>query len=546
MPIRALLLCALTAWALAGPAVAQAGPPDVVVIVADDLGFGDVGYNGSEIQTPEIDRLAAEGVVLDRFYTSPLCSPSRAGLLTGRYGVRMGINEPVTQADTVGLPQVEETLAELLQGAGYQTAMVGKWHLGDDCPFHPELHGFDSFLGMLGGGASYFTRQTQTGLDWWRGVAPVDTGGYTTDLIADEAVEVLARPRDGPLLLYLPFTAPHSPLQALDRDLALYPGLEGERRTFAAMTTALDRAVGRVMAAVRASGRPTLVWFLSDNGAVESLGGDNGPLRGQKGQAYEGAIRVPSVVWYPAWGSRRVEHPVWVYDVLPTVLGLVPDAPAPALPLDGADQGPQLAGAPATPLVLDRLLYSYRRTGADGYWLGVQTAEDKYVEHGLSNGTIRDFYRVRLDPTERADSLRHYLGRAEDLRQAGLAFAALTRPGASSDVSLTVSRAPDLAECPGLLSTPTAPGAAPLGLTVGPNPFSTAATVRVTSPTGRRVVVDLLDVAGRRVRTLFEGSVPAGAERVVRLGRGGLPSGLYVVRASGGGATATRSVVLAR
>ena len=153
MSVRQVFALCAVVCALLAPAVAQ---PNVVLIVADDMGFGDVGYNGSEIATPHLDQLAAEGIVLDRFYTSPLCSPSRAGLLTGRYGLRMGIAEPVTMADTVGLPQAETTLAEALQGAGYETAMVGKWHLGDACHQHPRAHGFDSFLGFLNGNQGYY------------------------------------------------------------------------------------------------------------------------------------------------------------------------------------------------------------------------------------------------------------------------------------------------------------------------------------------------------------------------------------------------------
>ena len=543
-PIRPALVAALAVLVFTcAPVSAQ---PDVVLIVADDLGFGDVGYNGSEIQTPNLDQLAAEGVVLDRFYASPLCSPSRAGLLTGRYGVRMGINEPITNVDTVGLPQAEVTLAEYLGEAGYETAAVGKWHLGDDCAFHPLLQGFDSFLGMLGGGAGYFTRESAVGPDWWRGVAPVDTGGYTTTLIADEAVEVLGRPRDGPLFLYLPFTAPHTPLEALDEDLALYPGLPEPRRTFAAMTTRLDIAVGRVMEAVRQSGRPTLVWFLSDNGAVEREGGDNGRLRGGKGQTYEGGTRVPSVVWYPAWGSRTVEHPVWYLDVLPTVLGLVPDAPPARRPLDGADQGAQLAGAPPTDPLLDRVLYSYRRTGGENYWLSAQTAEWKYLEQEANGRLLQRLFRIDEDPFEETNVPgEREVG--EELRAAAVAFTALTLPGAAHDQTLILQRPPDLSECPGeLAGSPLPPLTGELSLRVGPNPVAGAGAVRLRSDRVRRLRVDLFDALGRRVRTLYTGAVGPQGELVVPFGRGGLPSGLYVVRATAEGATASARVVLTR
>ena len=442
----ALRLLATLAAALLLP-FCVAAQPNVILIVADDMGFGDVGYNGAEIATPHLDRLADEGIVLDRFYSSPLCSPSRAGLLTGRYGLRMGIAEPVTMADTVGLPQAETTLAEALQGAGYETAMVGKWHLGDDCHQHPRAHGFDSFLGAVSGGAQYWTRRTSQGLDWWRDYTPEVTEGYTTELIAAEAVDILSRPRDGPLFLYLPFTAPHTPLQAPEADLALYDHLPEPRRTYAAMVTNLDRGIGQIMDAVRASGAPTLVWFLSDNGAVEAFGGDNGPLRGGKGQTWEGAIRVPSVVWYPAWGTRRIGHPVWYLDVLPTVLALAPGATPPALPLDGIDQGAFLRGAAPTGDVLNRRLYSFRRVSDGGYWRGAQADRWKYHEQFAGGVTRRYVFALDRDPSEERNRLRREPRVVREFGAEAAAFAALTPPWASSDTTLSAVNVPDLAEC---------------------------------------------------------------------------------------------------
>lgn len=544
MPVLRLL-AACAAAVLAG--LAAAAQPNVVVIVADDLGYGDVGYNGSEIRTPNLDALAAEGVVLDRFYVSPLCSPSRAGVLTGRYGVRMGINEPITHADTVGLPQSEVTLAEYLGEAGYETAAVGKWHLGDGCHQHPTRHGFDSFLGLVSGGANYFDRRTSYGTDWWRGFEPDRPTGYTTDLIADEAVEILRHPRAVPLFLYLPFTAPHTPLQALDEDLALYPDLSEPRRTYAAMVTRLDHAVGRVMEAVRTSGEDTVVWFLSDNGGLPRHGGDNGPLRGQKGYALEAGIRVPSVVWYPPWGARRVDHPVWYLDVLPTLVGFATDgAPTYRRPLDGTDQLAQLQGGPPTEALLGRVLYSYRRLNAERHWLSAQNADWKYLSQPLQTEPSELLYRIGLDPRERSDSLSAYPDLVAALRDSAYAFAALTRRGASHDTTLTEVEIPDLAECVDELGTP--PGARPdaLVLRVGPNPFADEASVRVESPIARRVRVEVLDALGRRVRILYEGPVEAAIERAVPLRAGGLPSGVYVVRAVGEGVAASTYVVLAR
>ena len=447
-PLPLALRCALFALAvLCAPLVwAQ---PDVVVIVADDLGYGDVGYMGAQdTRTPHLDALATEGVVLDRFYVAPRCSPSRAGLLTGRYPSRMGISEAVAWADTVGLPAAEVTLPERLRRAGYETALVGKWHLGTSCAHHPTRHGFDSFVGLLGGGARYFTRATPHGTDWWRGMEPEQPQGYTTDILADEAVARLSQRRDRPLYLHLAFTAPHAPNEARDADLARHPDLDEPRRTHVAMVERLDHAVGRVMGAVRASDRPTLVWFLSDNGAAHRHGGRNAPLRGTKGDALEGGIRVPSVVWYPPWGARRVSHPVWYLDLAPT-LAAVAGAPGGGPALDGASQAAQLAGDRPTAVLLDRILYTYMPGESGGYWLAAQNATWKYLDRPTRPGPPERLFRIDLDPAERADSVAAYPDLARQLRDGAHDFAAAVPPWATRDVSLTASARLDFSACGG-------------------------------------------------------------------------------------------------
>ncbi|PAP76310.1 sulfatase-like hydrolase/transferase [Rubrivirga marina] len=541
--VRTVLLCLVAAVA------ARAQPlsgvlPDVVIIVADDVGFGDVGYNGSDIRTPNWDRLAAEGVVLDRFYAASQCSPSRAALLTGRYGLRMGINDPVSPADTIGIPLSEVTLAEALGAAGYETAAVGKWHLGDECHQHPTRHGFDSYVGVLGSGAHYFDRSTYWGTDWWRNHEVEQVEGYTTDLLAVEAVEVLSRPRDGPVFLYLPFTASHGPFEARPEDLADYAHLGEPRRTFAAMTARLDWAIGEVMDAIRRTGRPTLVWVLSDNGGHDRQGASNGPLRGRKGLTLEGGIRVPSVVWYAPLGAGRVEHPVWIADVLPTLLSLVEVERPAGPPLDGADQSAQLAGAPPTDALLDRVLFSYRRVDADTlYWLSAQTARWKFVREPSRRAPREALYRIDLDPFEAADSLDVYPERAAWLRDQALAFRDQTWPGASHDLSLTDLAVPDLSACPQAL--PSTPRPTDFDVWVGPNPFASQTTVRLRMPASAAVRVDVLDALGRRVRTLFEGAV-TDPEVAVPFRAGGLPSGVYLVRVSRGGPAVSVPVVLTR
>ncbi|WP_412062025.1 sulfatase-like hydrolase/transferase [Rubrivirga sp. IMCC45206] len=536
MSVRSL---AVALWVLASGVAAQ---PDVVVIVADDLGFADVGYHGSDIETPHLDALAGQGVVLDRFYVSPLCSPSRAGLLTGRYPLRAGIAEPVTHADTTGLGPDIATLADDFRAGGYETAVIGKWHLGTACHHHPLRHGFDSFVGLASGGAHYLTRQTAVGVDWWRGYLPDRPDGYTTDLIAAEAVYALTRPRAGPLFLYLPFTAPHTPLNAPDEDLAEYPDLPEPRRTYAAMVTALDRAVGRVMAAVQASGRPTLVWFLSDNGGIERHGGRNAPLRGEKGQTYEGGVRVPSVVWYPPWGARAIDHPVWYLDVAPTVLAAA-GLPAPARALDGADLGPQLAGAPFTQPLLDRVLYAYRRNGPDASWLAAQSATWKLVQRAVRARVTRELFRIDRDPGETADSVAAYPALADALAAQAEAYAALTPVGAAHDVTLTVNRPQDFSGCDGGSPPPSAPGPNGRWLRATPNPAAAGLAVRVGGLPAEGARVEVFDAVGRRVRVLHDG--PLAPDQTFRSAPG-LPAGLYLVRVTEPAGVTTARVTVGR
>ena len=443
--------CALVLLAVLAAAGARAQPqrPDIVVVVADDLGMGDVGYAGAtDLATPHLDALAAEGVVLDRFYVAPRCSPSRAGLLTGRYPSRMGVSEAVAWADTVGLPAAETTLPERLRAAGYETALVGKWHLGTACRHHPTRHGFDAFVGLLGGGARYFTRETPHGVDWWRGVTAATADGYTTDVLADEAVARLTAPREAPLYLHLAFTAPHVPNEARPDDLARHPDLDEPRRTHVAMVERLDHAVGRVMDAVRASPRPTLVWFLSDNGAIHRHGGANAPLRGEKGQALEGGIRVPAVVWYPAWESRRIEHPVWYLDLAPTLADLA-GAPAAGPPPDGASQADQLAGAPPTRALLDRVLYTFMPAADGGAWLAAQTAAWKYV--GVPDAGDGLFH-IATDASEQTDVGAEHPAVLGRLRAGARAHADGVPAWATRDLSLPTPGLLDLTACGGTLA----------------------------------------------------------------------------------------------
>lgn len=308
-------------------AVADAQKPNIVIIVADDLGWKDVGYHGGNIATPNLDRLASEGVRLDNWHVAPLCSPTRAGLMTGRWPIRYGMGESViTPWRKWGLPTTERTFADLLAEAGYERrGAVGKWHLGH---YKKELlplnRGFTSFYGHYNGAFDYFTHKRQGELDWHRNFKTSYDEGYSTDLIGREAAGFIAKSQaDKPFLLYVPFNAPHNPMQAKAVDLAKYASVKHEkRRIYAAMVDSMDQAIGVVLAALEKKkiADNTFVLFFSDNGAVSY--GDNKPWRSGKGSVYEGGVRTPALVRWPAGGlsgGGKVNGMMGMIDVYPTL-----------------------------------------------------------------------------------------------------------------------------------------------------------------------------------------------------------------------------------
>ena len=351
-------------------AVFGAERPNVLLIVADDLGYRDVGFQGArDIPTPHLDRLAAEGVRCTQGYvTHAFCSPTRAGLLTGRYQHRFGHeNNPAwrPESTTEGLPVDQRTIADYLQQAGYHTGLVGKWHLGAHPQFHPNRRGFQDAFSALGGGHQYFPGD-KGGAEY---TIPLDRNGrtaahtqYLTAQFGDEAAAFVRRraeARGQPWFLYLAFNAPHTPLQAPPEWLAKVAHVaDPNRRTYAAMIAALDGAVGRVRAELARSGQAenTLTFFFSDNGGPDLTGRalgkftDNSPLRGAKGQLYEGGIRVPFLVHWPARLKPSThDRPVSSLDVLPTVLAAAGAAPPAGGVLDGVDLLPVLEGRKSGP-----------------------------------------------------------------------------------------------------------------------------------------------------------------------------------------------------
>jgi arylsulfatase A-like enzyme len=306
---------------------AQQRQPNIVVIVADDMGYADIGVHGSkDIPTPNIDALAAGGIrFTDGYVSGPYCGPTRAGLMTGRYPQRFGqefnIGLAMDEHRDVGLPLEERTLADHLKGAGYRTALFGKWHLGSAPPFFPLRRGFDEFFGFLAGAHTYIAVGAPTNRVY-DGEQQATSMTYMTDTLASRAVEFIQRNRARPFFLYLAFNAVHTPLQASEKYLSRFQNIaDPTRRTYAAMLSAMDDGIGRTLAALREQQleENTLIFFFSDNGgplgAAAWNGSSNTPLRGQKAQTWEGGIRVPFIIRWkgklPEGKRTRVRSSSW-------------------------------------------------------------------------------------------------------------------------------------------------------------------------------------------------------------------------------------------
>jgi arylsulfatase A-like enzyme len=339
---------------------AQNRPPNIVVIVADDMGYADIGVHGSkDIPTPNIDALATSGIrFTDAYVTGPYCGPTRAGLLTGRYPQRFGhefnIGPGAGPHQEAGLPVEERTLADHLRSAGYRTAVFGKWHLGTAPRFFPLRRGFDEFFGFLAGGHSYTALGTEAN-PIYDGEQPARSMTYLTDTLASRAVAFIEQNRSRPFFLYLAFNAVHTPLEATDHYLERVKHISDPvRRTYAAMLAAMDDGIGRTLAALRERqlDENTLIFFFSDNGGplgVASNGSSNSPLRGQKGQTWEGGIRVPFVIrWKGKLPAGKTDaRPIIQLDVLPTALAAAGIGIKQEWGLDGVNLLPFLSGTRA-------------------------------------------------------------------------------------------------------------------------------------------------------------------------------------------------------
>ena len=346
------LILILAALILTGGSISAseriADKPNILIIVGDDMGYADVGFHGvRDIPTPNLDALAADGVRFTNGYVSgPYCSPTRAGLLTGRYQNRFG--HEFNPGGAHGLPLSEQTLADRRRAAGYRTGLVGKWHLGNLAQMHPQQRGFDEFFGFLGGAHSYFEAKGIL-----RGTEPVNELDYTTDAFGREASTFIEQHDEKPWFLYLSFNAVHTPMQATDDRLSQFSNIaDKQRRTYNAMMLAMDDAIGNVRKKLVETGQAdnTLIAFISDNGGpampgVTVNGSNNAPLRGSKRTTLEGGIRVPYVLTWPGLIKPGIfEQPAIQLDLHATALAAAGVDAQPEWKLDGVNLLPFLSG----------------------------------------------------------------------------------------------------------------------------------------------------------------------------------------------------------
>jgi arylsulfatase A-like enzyme len=361
--LSGLLVVLLSAACLAYGA--DAPRPNIVFIIADDMGYADVGFNGGkDIKTPAIDSIAAAGARFDAFYVQPICSPTRAALMTGRYPSRYGFQVGVVRPwATYGLPLEERMLPVALKEAGYETAITGKWHLGHLTPdYLPTHRGFDHQYGHYNGAIDYFTHDRDGGFDWHKDDVVNHDEGYSTTLVANEAARLIKEHKgDKPLFLYVPFNAVHSPHQVPDKYKEPYKSLPEPRQTYAGMMAAMDEGIGTILAAIdqKKIRDNTLIVFTSDNGGPQpGKVTDNGVLRAGKGSVYEGGTRVAACA---AWQGKipagsTVKQPFHIVDFYPTLIGLAGGKLEQKLPIDGKDAWATISANGPSPHADDAIL----------------------------------------------------------------------------------------------------------------------------------------------------------------------------------------------
>ena len=427
-------------------------PPNVILIVIDDMGWNDAGYHGSEIRTPTIDRLASEGVDLNRFYVHPACSPTRSALMTGKAAVRLGFVNPLGKNNVKGLPLSEKIMPQYFKENGYSTNLVGKWHLGRfKKEYWPYNRGFEHFYGYLTGGIGHYDHVHGGGLDWQRNGETLEEEGYSTHLLTDEAIRVIQSKGEKPLFLELCYAAPHMPNEAPDATVATYSHLEDKNRQLhAAMITEVDMGIQKIYETLEETNLldNTIIWFMSDNGGQNSVGSpkeakeviakmakiwgtplpfpfleflrdnivngaaDNSPLKGGKNSAYEGGLRVPAFIYAPKFlPSRQVNHRITVNDILPTLASAANFKSFDTTNVDGVSQWPflkQEAAAPAnTYVAVSRFNQAYYK---DPWKLF------------LPNEGAPELYKVQEDPSEKQNLAAQHPDVVAALKKELLAF----------------------------------------------------------------------------------------------------------------------------
>jgi arylsulfatase A-like enzyme len=429
--IKLSLLFLAVGFIILPPASArqEAQPPNIVYVIADDLGWKDVGFRGSDIRTPNLDKLAKGGVIFEQFYAQPMCTPSRAALMTGRYPHRYGLQTVVIpSAGTYGLATDEWLLSQALKEAGYKTAIVGKWHLGHaDRKYWPLQRGFDYHYGPILGEIDYYTHSAHGTVDWYKNNRLLKEGGYATELLGEDAVKLIEEhDTKTPLFLYLAFTAPHAPYQAPEKYLDEYNNItDPTRRAYAAMITVMDNEIGRVVAALDERGMRdnTLIIFQSDNGGPRSamftgevdtskltIPSDNGPYRDGKGMLYEGGTRVVALANWPGHikPGSVVDEPIHIVDMYPTLTALAGAPAGKGKPVDGLDVWPTISAGKPSPR--DEVVYDiepFRAALRKGDWKLVwKTTLPSRVE----------LFNIEEDPYEKTNLGAKYPEKVKELQ----------------------------------------------------------------------------------------------------------------------------------
>lgn len=429
-------------------------PPNIILIVADDMGWNDVSYHGSEIQTPTMDRLAKEGVELNRFYVHPTCSPTRSSLMTGKAALRLGFLNPLGKNNKKGLTLSEKIMPQYFQELGYQTNLVGKWHLGRfKKAYWPQNRGFDHFYGYLTGGIGHYDHVHGGGYDWQQNGETLREEGYSTHLLTAEAVKLIKeKPTDKPLFLEVCYAAPHLPNEAPAEAIVPYKHLpDTNRQVHAAMVSEVDKGIQQIYETLEQEGLldNSIIWFTSDNGGlngkavskpmregiermVDIFGtplpiefleffrdnfvngaADNTPFRRGKGSIYEGGVRVPSFIYAPnRLQPQKIESRLTVNDVLPTLANAVGFNNFHPTNLDGVNQWNFLSGKTNQATTTDYIIHAI---DAEAYY------RDNW-KLVIPNDGEKELYQIAEDPTETNNVITQNTAIADELFQTYKAF----------------------------------------------------------------------------------------------------------------------------